>query len=120
MHDHPNKVVLFNMYFGEFEYISYDKLEDKYRYNQFTDEEYDQMTSSKFEIEAQIQKNFTIKGPNQLLMLPSSNNVHEFTAKENTCFFDVSWPNYNGEVKRRKSYLIEQKDKRKEDGRTVL
>jgi hypothetical protein len=38
--------------------------------------------------------------------------VHEFRALENTCFFDVSWPNYNGEVERRKSYFVEIDGKR--------
>ena len=33
MHDHPNKAVLFHMFFGKFHYISYDKLDTKYKYN---------------------------------------------------------------------------------------
>lgn len=33
MHDHPNKAVLWNMFYGKFSYIAYDKLIDKFRYN---------------------------------------------------------------------------------------
>ena len=40
MHDHPNKTVLFNMFYGKFQYTAYDKIDDKYRYNDFTEEEY--------------------------------------------------------------------------------
>ena len=45
-------------------------------------------------------------------MTPSKFNVHEFRALENTLFIDASFPNYDGTVKTRKSYFIEQKDKR--------
>lgn len=120
MHDHPNKVVLFNMFFGKFKYISYDKMEEKYRYNKFTEEEYEELIKNKTVIDAVVKKDLTYTGANQVLMTPSNNNVHEFTAEENTCFLDASWPNYSGEVEKRKSYFVELKHQREIDGKTKL
>lgn len=40
LHDHPNSMVFFNVLFGKLIYLSMDKLDDKYKYNDFSEEEY--------------------------------------------------------------------------------
>lgn len=35
-----------------------------------------------------------LKTDDLLFVRPSSNNMHEFVAKENSCFFDICLPNY--------------------------
>ena len=36
----------------------------------------------------------TLKTDDVLFVRPSVNNMHEFVAKENSCFFDICLPNY--------------------------
>ena len=43
LHDHPNMSVYFKLMFGKLSYVSYDKVDDKYKYNQFSDNEYDEI-----------------------------------------------------------------------------
>ena len=43
LHDHPNMCVLFRMMFGRLNYRSYDKIDEKYRYNQFSLDEYQEL-----------------------------------------------------------------------------
>ena len=40
---------------------------------------------------------------------PSKNNLHEFIAEENTCFFDICLPNYTADSLRRITYFKEAK-----------
>ena len=40
LHDHPNMCVFFRMMFGRLNYRSYDKLDEKFRYNKFSMDEY--------------------------------------------------------------------------------
>ena len=45
-----------------------------------------------------------------MLVTPSSQNMHEFIAEENTCFFDVCLPNYTADSLRRITYFKEVKE----------
>ena len=47
LHDHPNMSVYFKLMFGSLEYTSYDKLDDKFKYNQFSNDEYDELLETK-------------------------------------------------------------------------
>jgi hypothetical protein len=40
LHDHPNMCVFFRMLFGRLNYSSYDKIDEKFRYNKFSLDEY--------------------------------------------------------------------------------
>ena len=44
---------------------------------------------------------------NLLLVRPSCGNMHKFVAEEDSCFFDICLPNYNGEALRRITYFNE-------------
>ena len=44
---------------------------------------------------------------NLLLVRPSCGNMHKFVAQEDSCFFDICLPNYNGEALRRITYFNE-------------
>ncbi len=39
------------------------------------------------------------------MVRPSRNNMHEFVAEENTCFFDICLPNYTADSLRRITYF---------------
>ncbi len=41
------------------------------------------------------------------MVRPSINNLHEFVAEENTCFFDICLPNYTADSLRRITYFKE-------------
>lgn len=41
------------------------------------------------------------------MVRPSRNNMHEFVAEENTCFFDICLPNYTTDSLRRITYFKE-------------
>lgn len=40
LHDHPNMSVYFKLMFGKLNYTMYDKVESKFKYNQFSNDEY--------------------------------------------------------------------------------
>ena len=40
LHDHPNMSVFFRLVFGNLAYRAYDKTDDKFKYNDFTEDEY--------------------------------------------------------------------------------
>jgi hypothetical protein len=44
------------------------------------------------------------------MVRPSVNNLHEFVAEENTCFFDICLPNYTADSLRRITYYKEVAD----------
>lgn len=54
LHDHPNMCVFFRMMFGRLNFRSYDKIEEKYRYNQFSLNEYQELLESKKLIGAKL------------------------------------------------------------------
>lgn len=43
IHDHPNMSVFFRLVYGSLDYVGYDKLDDKFRYNDFADDEYHEL-----------------------------------------------------------------------------
>lgn len=50
LHDHPNMSVFFRLVFGNLHYQSYDKIDEKYKYNDFVDDEYHEILSAKTRI----------------------------------------------------------------------
>ena len=54
LHDHPNMCVFFRMLFGRLNFRSYDKIDEKYRYNQFSLDEYQELLVSKKLIGAKL------------------------------------------------------------------
>ena len=107
LHDHPNMCVFFRMMFGKLHLRSYDKVEDKYKYNQFSSDEYLELLETKKKISARLVNETTLSGPQFMMVRPSSNNMHEFIAEENTCFFDICLPNYTADSLRRITYFKE-------------
>jgi hypothetical protein len=108
LHDHPNMCVFFRMLFGKLNYKSYDKIDEKFKYNQFSLDEYQEMLERKQSISAKLVNKTVLHGPQFLMVRPSRNNLHEFVAEENTCFFDICLPNYTADSLRRITYFKEQ------------
>ena len=52
LHDHPNMSVFFRLIFGNLQYHGYDKIEEKYKYNDFSSDEYLEMLANKTAIKA--------------------------------------------------------------------
>ena len=46
LHDHPNMCVFFRMLFGKLNYQTYDKVDDKFKYNDFSTNEYQELLES--------------------------------------------------------------------------
>ena len=46
LHDHPNMSVYFKLMFGRLNYQQFDKVNEKYKYNQFSNDEYDELLST--------------------------------------------------------------------------
>ena len=94
LHDHPNMCVFFRMLFGKLNYKSYDKIDDKFKYNHFSSDEYNEFLETKKVIKAKVVNSTILHGPQFMIVRPSRNNMHEFVAEENTEFFDICLPNY--------------------------
>lgn len=47
LHDHPNMSVYFKLMFGKLSYHSYDKIDPKFKYNQFSPDEYEEVLANK-------------------------------------------------------------------------
>ena len=94
LHDHPNMSVFFRLVFGSLNYRAYDKIEEKYKYNNFADAEYYEILDSKTRIKAKKSRQMNLRTDDLLFVRPSTNNMHEFVAEENSCFFDICLPNY--------------------------
>ena len=94
LHDHPNMSVFFRLVFGNLQYHSYDKTDEKFKYNDFVDDEYLEFLSEKKRIKATRSKAMSLKTDDLLFVRPSQNNMHTFVALENSCFFDICLPNY--------------------------
>lgn len=105
LHDHPNMCVFFRMLFGKLNYRSYDKVDEKFRYNKFSLDEYMELLETKKRVKAKIVNNTVLHGPQFLMVRPSRNNLHQFIAEENTCFFDICLPNYTSDSLRRITYF---------------
>ena len=52
LHDHPNMSVYFKLLFGKLNYTSYDKIDAKFKYNQFSSDEYEELLQTKRQIKA--------------------------------------------------------------------
>ena len=50
LHDHPNMSVFFRLVMGNLHYKAYDKVDDKYKYNEFAVQEYDELLMNKEKI----------------------------------------------------------------------
>ena len=111
LHDHPNMSVFFRMVFGKLNYRAYDKIDEKYKYNDFVEDEYREILDSKTRILAKRSRPMQLKTDDLLFVRPSMNNMHEFVAEENSCFFDICLPNYTPEGhSRRITYFNEVTD----------
>lgn len=107
IHDHPNMSVYFKLMFGSLKYTQYDKVADKYRYNQFSNDEYDEILHTKKQVHAKKTNEKIIDDGEILLVRPSSGNIHKFVAQEDSCFFDICLPNYTSDSLRRITYFNE-------------
>ena len=105
LHDHPNMCVFFRMMFGKLSYRSYDKLDDKFRYNKFTLDEHHELIEKKRRIGVKLANETVLRGSQFMVVKPSRNNLHEFVAEENTAFFDICLPNYTADSLRRITYF---------------
>lgn len=54
LHDHPNMCVFFRMMFGRLNYRSYDKVDEKFKYNKFSLDEYQELLAQKKRIGAKL------------------------------------------------------------------
>ena len=80
LHDHPNMSVYFKLMFGQLEYNSYDKIDEKYRYNKLSSDEYEELLQTKKQIEAKKRNKRLIERDDILIVKPSSANMHKFVA----------------------------------------
>ena len=60
LHDHPNMSVFFRLVMGNLSYRAYDKVDDKYKYNEFASEEYQELIMNKEKIQAKKSKMMNI------------------------------------------------------------
>jgi len=109
LHDHPNMSVFFRLVFGELKYHGYDKIDDKFKYNDFSANEYSELLAKKTAIKAKRTKQMTLKKDALMYVRPSFNNLHQFIATENSCFFDICLPNYTPDSHFRKITYFKEK-----------
>ena len=102
LHDHPNMSVFFRLILGNLDYRAYDKIDNKYKYNDFANDEYYELLMKQEKVKARKSRQMNIKAGNLLFVRPSFNNMHHFVAKENSCFFDICLPNYTSDDHTRK------------------
>ena len=76
LHDHPNMSVFFRLLFGELQYTGYDKVEDKFRYNSFSADEYCELLETKTAITAKKTRQMTLRDNAMMYVRPSANNMH--------------------------------------------
>lgn len=95
LHDHPNMSVYFRVLFGQLKYNGYDKVVDKFKYNDFSNDEHEELLGTKKAIKAKKSRDMILRDDALLYVRPSANNMHTFEAQENTCFFDICLPNYS-------------------------
>ena len=60
LHDHPNMSVFFRLVFGELKYHGYDKLDEKFKYNDMSSDEYIELLANKTAIKAKKSRLMTI------------------------------------------------------------
>ena len=52
LHDHPNMSVFFRVVFGQLNYTGFDKVEEMYKYNNFSDDQYHELLEKRAVIKA--------------------------------------------------------------------
>lgn len=107
LHDHPNMSVYFKLLFGKLNYTMYDKVEEKFKYNKFSNDEYEELLQTKKQIVAKKSGEKAITKDQILLVRPSLGNLHKFVAEEDSCFFDICLPNYTSSSQRKITYFNE-------------
>ena len=60
LHDHPNMSVFFRLVMWNLHYRAYDKVDDKYKYNEFANEEDQELIMNKEKIQAKKSKMMNI------------------------------------------------------------
>lgn len=120
LHDHPNMSVYFKLMFGKLKFYSYDKVEEKFKYNKFSNDEYEELIGTKAKVKATKSEAKILDQKNLLLVRPSVGNMHQFVAQEDSCFFDICLPNYTQDSLRRITYFNEVADDSLGDGLTKL
>ena len=50
LHDHPNMSVFFRLLFGKLNHRGFDKVDEKFKYNRFSNDEYTEFLETKKEI----------------------------------------------------------------------
>ena len=118
LHDHPNMSVFFRLVFGELKYHGYDKLEEKFKYNDFSSDEYLELLAKKTAIKAKKTRQMTLKKDALMYVRPSFNNLHTFEATENSCFFDICLPNYTPQSHFRKITYFKERESPKPSDHT--
>ena len=116
LHDHPNMSVYFKLMFGKLNYSTFDKIDDKYKYNQLSEDEYAELLENKAKIAAKKSAPKLLEKNNLLLVRPSCGNMHKFVAEEDSCFFDICLPNYTTDSLRRITYFNEVSEQEGGDG----
>ena len=111
LHDHPNMSVFFRLLFGELKYHGYDKIDEKFKYNDFSSDEYEELLATKKSIKAKKTRTMTLRDNAMMFVRPSANNMHTFVAQENSCFFDICLPNYSTSNHLRKITYFKESDK---------
>ena len=85
-------------------------MDEKYQYNQFSNDEYDELIETKAKITAERSELKYLNKDDILLVRPSCGNMHKFVAEEDSCFFDICLPNYTEDSLRRITYFNEISD----------
>jgi hypothetical protein len=80
LHDHPNMSVYFKLMFGSLKFYSFDKVEEKFKYNKFSNDEYAELIDTKHKVTATKSKAKVLDKQNLLLVRPSVGNMHSFVA----------------------------------------
>ena len=76
LHDHPNMAVYFKLMFGKLNYYSFDKVDSKFKYNDFSLGEYEELLGKKAKINATKSEMKVLASDNILLVRPSVGNMH--------------------------------------------
>lgn len=71
LHDHPNMCVFFKLLFGKLNHRGYDKLDEKFKYNKFSLDEYQELLETKKEIQIKPVSSTEVRENQFLLLRPS-------------------------------------------------
>ncbi len=62
-----------------------------------SNDEYCELLQTKATIGAKRTRQMTLRDSAMMYVRPSSHNMHQFVAMENSCFFDICLPNYTSQ-----------------------